>query len=214
MAKLPNGVLGNFSGKVGNIVGYTYKGQQCIKQATRKTTKAPTAAQLAQRARFSLAGRFLKPINHFLNGLPPKSRNANSRSSTAIALVQKAMVNDGESWRINYPEVVLCEGNYGYFSSEVAACPSGFSFQCQQAPWARERMEMVYFLIYLPEYDHWIIEEAEFEGEKAKGEVVFENCPKETTAEVFAISTFSRGSKTTYSFYAGSVQITPTTNPE
>ncbi|WP_207531604.1 hypothetical protein [Desertivirga arenae] len=52
---------------------------------------------------------------------------------------------------------------------------------------------MVHLLVYLPEYDHWVIEEAEFDEEKAEGDVVFENCPKETTAEVFAISTFSRG---------------------
>ncbi|WP_207423876.1 DUF6266 family protein [Desertivirga brevis] len=214
MAKLPNGVLGNFYGKVGNIVGYTHKGQQCIRQASRKTTKAPTEAQLAQRARFSLVGRFLKPINQFLNSLPKKSKNAQARSSTAMAQVQRAMVEDGETPRIDYPEVVLCEGYGGIFDAELTPCPGGFSFRYTIPRWTRLMIEGIHVLVYLPEYEDWVIEEARFDGEQVAGTVILEDFMGQTSAEVFAIGKYCRGTKVTNSVYSGSVLITASTNPE
>jgi len=48
MAILHHGILGGFSGKVGNIVGYRYKNHYCIRQMPRKSIKSAGNKQLSQ----------------------------------------------------------------------------------------------------------------------------------------------------------------------
>lgn len=52
MAKLNDGILGGFKGKVGNIVGYTYKGQNVIRKYQPLVTNPNTTQQVATRGRF------------------------------------------------------------------------------------------------------------------------------------------------------------------
>ena len=61
MALLHLGILGGFSGKLGNVVGFYRKGQFFIRQAPARSSKPPTEKQLAQRARFAEVMRVLKP---------------------------------------------------------------------------------------------------------------------------------------------------------
>ncbi len=54
MAQINHGALGGFSGKAGSVIGYKLRGKYFIKGLPRKITKAPSIAQLANRARFKL----------------------------------------------------------------------------------------------------------------------------------------------------------------
>ena len=62
MAIAKDGILGGFSGKVGNIVGLTLNGVPIMRAAPKASQKPPTEKQRLQRLKFSLALEFTKPF--------------------------------------------------------------------------------------------------------------------------------------------------------
>uniref|UniRef100_UPI0031587A5C DUF6266 family protein n=2 Tax=Cloacibacterium sp. TD35 TaxID=2976818 RepID=UPI0031587A5C len=60
MAK--DGILGGFSGKVGNVVVLTLNGVSIMRAALKTSQKVPTKKQRLQRLKFSLAIEFTKPF--------------------------------------------------------------------------------------------------------------------------------------------------------
>jgi hypothetical protein len=68
MAILEDGPNGGFRGKVGSVYGYNLNGKCVIRGARKKSTKPPTAAQLAHRQKIKLVSKFcgwIKPIVNF-----------------------------------------------------------------------------------------------------------------------------------------------------
>ncbi|MES2828774.1 MAG: DUF6266 family protein [Bacteroidota bacterium] len=67
MAKLPKGILGPISGKIGPVIGGVWKGIPFIKEAKDVPEKLPrTAAQLANEAKFKFVNDWLIPFHPFL----------------------------------------------------------------------------------------------------------------------------------------------------
>ena len=65
MAKLTNGIMGAFEGRIGNIVGYVRKGENIIRTRPRKSQAAPSPAQAAcQQRQARLCNRIPKPARH------------------------------------------------------------------------------------------------------------------------------------------------------
>jgi hypothetical protein len=65
MARITNGVLGGFSGKVGPVVGYTLYGIDRIRSLPERTAP-PTANELKNRSRFKLIQEVLNPIKELI----------------------------------------------------------------------------------------------------------------------------------------------------
>ena len=62
MARLINGIMGPFRGKIGPIVGYTWKGQGVIRSLPRKISKAPSQDQVDNRKKMAACQEWLKYI--------------------------------------------------------------------------------------------------------------------------------------------------------
>jgi len=60
MSIIKHGILGGFNGKVGNVVGSTWKGKSVMKIRPATVTNPNTERQQNQRSRFGLVGRFLQ----------------------------------------------------------------------------------------------------------------------------------------------------------
>jgi uncharacterized protein DUF6266 len=66
MARISKGILGGFSGTVGNVVGGSWKGISYMRSQSTAKRNSFTPAQLQQQARFTLAIKFLQPMNALL----------------------------------------------------------------------------------------------------------------------------------------------------
>lgn len=66
MGKISQGVLGGFSGKVGNIVGGTWKGIDYMRIKPANVSNPRTAGQVDQRSKFTITLRFLQTMTDFL----------------------------------------------------------------------------------------------------------------------------------------------------
>src|SRR5690349_3082317 len=66
MAKIRQGIFGPISGKIGPIVGATWKGIPYIREAGEKRNLQRSPAQLNNEARFKFANDWLVPFHPFL----------------------------------------------------------------------------------------------------------------------------------------------------
>ena len=67
MGTINQGILGNFKGKVGNVVGSTWKGTGVMRIRAASIKNPNTERQQAQRQRFGLVGRFLQAHRYLIN---------------------------------------------------------------------------------------------------------------------------------------------------
>ena len=59
MARITKGILGGFSGKVGLVVGASWRGQDIIRSTPKPSSKPPSEKQLLQQLKFRLVIDFL-----------------------------------------------------------------------------------------------------------------------------------------------------------
>jgi len=64
---MKNGIIGTFTGKVGNIIGCKWRGVNYVRSLPIKKQRVSTPAQLKQRAKFSLMTRFLFNFKNLLS---------------------------------------------------------------------------------------------------------------------------------------------------
>lgn len=112
MAKINVGILGGFSGKVGPVVGYSWRGQEMIRALPKKSKKKPTDRQLEQQAKFTLAILFLTPMRHFLERYYLRSGQLRSRFNNAVGYtIKNAVTTDGSgNFVLDYAKILISSG--------------------------------------------------------------------------------------------------------
>jgi hypothetical protein len=66
MGQYKKGVQGPFSGRIGNVVGVTWRGVDFMRSLPNPSKKAPTEKQLNQRFVFALVNSWLKPLRDLI----------------------------------------------------------------------------------------------------------------------------------------------------
>lgn len=95
MGKYNNGIMGPFSGRVGTVVGSTWKGRFVMRQRPRyQSSRSFTPAQLARQERFSLVSKFAKRVVPLINfGYKHDASLANlTTKNVAISAIDKVAV--------------------------------------------------------------------------------------------------------------------------
>lgn len=128
MGKIPDGIFGGFSGRVGRVVGYNWRGEDMLRKAPRKRPKGSgTVKQLEQRDKFAMVMRFLTPIQevvgqYFGNTYKSKSR---FNLATSYNLTNGIIENPIGTFELDYPRILLTKGGLrGMESGSVQAKPA------------------------------------------------------------------------------------------
>ena len=66
MGRINQGILGGFSGKVGNVVGGNWKGINYMRVKPASVANPKTVGQVNQRTKFSERLKFLQPMKDFI----------------------------------------------------------------------------------------------------------------------------------------------------
>ncbi len=111
MGKYQSGLLGDFQGGVGPVVGATWKGISYMRGRQRKSTKPRSQAQLQQQAKFSLLQTFLLSIR----GVVMLGFNNGAIRMTGINAAyaynyKHAITGDYPSFALNYGKVLVSAG--------------------------------------------------------------------------------------------------------
>lgn len=112
MAKFNQGITGPFQGKVGTVIGASWKGIPYMRALPKKRTIPPTAGELANRKKWALSQQWLKPVQDFVRigfkGYSPKSEGFIAAKSY---ILKNAITGEGETLAIDPARVKLSWGD-------------------------------------------------------------------------------------------------------
>ncbi|MDR2224102.1 MAG: DUF6266 family protein [Flavobacteriaceae bacterium] len=77
MAEIKDGILGGLNGKVGPVIGVTWRGRYFLRSLPNKSKKAASDKQLIQRNKMRLVSPFTSKIKDFVNKHYPKKQEGN-----------------------------------------------------------------------------------------------------------------------------------------
>ncbi|HEY1025562.1 MAG TPA: DUF6266 family protein [Sphingobacteriaceae bacterium] len=107
MARLIEGILGGFSGKVGTVVGFARNGRQFMKALPKPRTGKPTAKELANRQKFAVTQFWLQPITELVRvSFKNYSETAHGFNSAKSYLSKNALVWEAPDFYVD-PSLAL-----------------------------------------------------------------------------------------------------------
>lgn len=110
MAILSNGILGGFSGKIGNVVGGSWKGINYIRVKT-TPSNPKTEKQVAQRTKFTTALGFLQPMTAFLRtGYKLFTAKQTAFNAAMSQVLTNAIIGEAPDVTIDYAKAQVSAG--------------------------------------------------------------------------------------------------------
>lgn len=102
MGRIPNGINGPIVGKVGTVVGSSWKVEPYLKGPYKKRTKRVSQKELANRHKFGLAQEWLRPITNFVReGFKGYAERVEGFIAAKSWLLKNAIEGEGFNIRIN-----------------------------------------------------------------------------------------------------------------
>lgn len=112
MGKIKQGAFGGFTGKVGNLVGCTWKGIPYMRTRPANMTNPRTEKQQGQRSKFQVALNFLRTITPFLRIGYREFAERQTAFNAAMSYVMKNTLADSEQGLvIDYNKVLVSHGS-------------------------------------------------------------------------------------------------------
>jgi hypothetical protein len=111
MAKLKNGIMGGLSGKIGPVVGASWKRKHYIRSRPAPRTKPFSRAQLEHQAKFALVADFLLSMRSALQtGFPEKASDMSGYNAALRHAFHRAVTGEYPDLRIDYSQVLISDG--------------------------------------------------------------------------------------------------------
>lgn len=112
MGTIKTGILGNVSGKVGNVVGGTWKGINYLRTVAASVNNPNTELQVNQRLKFGAVVKFLQPLTEFIRvGYKGQAVKMTAFNAAFSYNFHNALTGDAPDFSIDYPRAMVCRGN-------------------------------------------------------------------------------------------------------
>lgn len=109
MAKLPDGIFGGFSGRIGNVVGVIRNGTQYIRSAPSQMKNPKTPKQQANRKKFALATKLASRLSPFIERGFGTVEGKTPRGACISCNMKSGIYEEGDSG-IRYPNIMVSAG--------------------------------------------------------------------------------------------------------
>jgi hypothetical protein len=112
MGTISKGILGGFSGKVGTVIGGSWKGIDYMRSRAASVSTPNSPAQLDQRARFGTVMKFLQPLTAFLRiGFKNQAIKMTGFNAAMSYNFSHAITGTYPAYEIDYANVLVSEGS-------------------------------------------------------------------------------------------------------
>ena len=112
MGTIKKGILGGFSGKVGTVVGATWKGIAYMRSLPQKVKNPRTEPQMMQRTKFAVTLNFLKPLNGLLRTGWKQYAHRQSPINAAMSYtIANAITGTYPNYAIDPSKVLISRGS-------------------------------------------------------------------------------------------------------
>jgi len=112
MAITSKGILGRYYGKVGEVVGSSWRGIHYVKSLPKRIKRATSEKILNQQAKFRVAVNFLTPLHEFIkNSYNDKKQFLMTANNNALGeVLRNAVIGNLPNIKIDYSKVVISKG--------------------------------------------------------------------------------------------------------
>lgn len=111
MGKIKTGILGGFQGKVGTVIGSTWRGESIMRALPKTAAKAATESQRIQRLKFKAVSEFLNPLRTTLSTYFGNDTGVKSKYNMATSYhITNAVEITEQGTQILYPRVLVAKG--------------------------------------------------------------------------------------------------------
>ncbi len=134
MAIIKKGILGGFSGKVGTVIGGSWKGIDYMRSLPKKSSKPATTLQNDQRLKFTAAMAFLKPISILVTKGFQSVTGARTPLNAAVSYhVKEAIIGSSPDFSVDVSKALFSLGDLtGAWSPLVdSEIPASINFNWQ-----------------------------------------------------------------------------------
>src|ERR1035437_6039718 len=127
MGTIKQGIMGAFSGKTGTVIGSSWKGIGVMRGIAPSIAIPNTPAQLAQRAKFSVAGKFLRPLIPFLRiGFKSQAVKMSGFNAAMKYNLEYALTGTYPAYDIDFSKALVSQGTLpGALNPEVPSSTAG-----------------------------------------------------------------------------------------
>lgn len=129
MATYNKGILGVFSGKVGTVIGSSWKGIDYMRSLPKAGTRTPSEKQVVQQAKFAMVTRFFKSIKDLIAVGYKDVKGSITPYNEVVSYHLKETVNgDYPDFEINYPKMIFSRGQLPGVARPSLTANSGATF--------------------------------------------------------------------------------------
>lgn len=108
MGTYNKGILGAFSGKVGPVVGASWRGKEVMRSLPKKSNRVATALQQQQRQKFAMVNDFLGGVQPVIKRYYGSDSGIKTRRNQAMSyLMREALVFNDPDYEWDYSKVCL-----------------------------------------------------------------------------------------------------------
>lgn len=126
MARITKGILGGFSGKVGTIVGASWRGQDIIRSTPKPSSRPPSEKQALQQMKFKLVIGFLQPVKNIQTKYFGSGSGSKSRVNMAVSYtISEAIQMVADVPELVYNKVLITKGDLAGFQNVTAVPQAG-----------------------------------------------------------------------------------------
>lgn len=212
MGKISQGILGGFSGKVGNVVGGKWKGVDYMRVKASNVTNPKTEGQLAQRGKFQTVLGFLQPNIEFVKAGFKNEASKMTEFNCAMSYnLKNAVTGDHPDYSIDYSKALLSKGTLATAAgTAIASTESGkvnFTWSDNSTDYNANGTDKAMLLVYIPTLQQAI---AVTDGEARTVGSIDINLPANfvgQSVECFIAFKTADGTKVSNSVYIGSVVV-------
>lgn len=112
MATYNKGILGGFSGTIGNVVGSSWRGIDYMRSRPSQVNQPNTQPQLAQRSKFSIIMEFLRKVKPLIQrGFTSKGRKLTSMNLASSYNLKNGVTGTYPDLEIDFPSVLVARGD-------------------------------------------------------------------------------------------------------
>jgi hypothetical protein len=113
MARIPNGINGEFIGNVGNVNGYVRNGVNFVRSRRRKSSAPMTPKRLAQQQKITVCNEFTRPFcgtGFFNKTFPAYGHSGTGFNRATSAIMNLAITGTYPDTAIDYTQVLISQG--------------------------------------------------------------------------------------------------------
>lgn len=156
MGTYNKGILGPFSGKVGTVVGASWRGKDVMRSLPKKTDRTPTEVQLQQRLKFTTVSDFLTPMSNVISLYFGSGSGELTRRNQAMSYhMKEAVLFNNPDFEILYNKVQISKGDLtGVQNPTVAAAPTNkltYTWEDNSGQGAAKATDRLVIVVFAPD---------------------------------------------------------------